>query len=311
MRDDARSTTWTSVRTFFSSTVALIEPATSAKRVSDVLRDLESGFLVSGQRAEWLEAARARWVARVREIGRTEDAFGDENMTGFLTLLGQLAASLKTESFRVEFMSPVPLVAVSSERSTSTRTMLSRRGISMYGAWRLKLLALLGFDAASEMDPSFEDRFGEDITVQAYGTETDALGFEYPRSRSRFNWESLTFQLGLYSTGSGDDDDEEEEEDEEDEDDDEYASTIDIEQSTMNELSEEVKRLRCRVENAERALNCGICLTSKRDAIIFPCMHAMYCHDCLSKHYAMRNSQNAKKCPCCRAVMTGIMRTFP
>jgi hypothetical protein len=285
------------VRTFFASTVALIEPATSAKRVSDVLRDLESGFLVAGQRQVWLERGRAEWVASVRALGRTDACIGDDNVSMYVTLLRQLAGSLKEESFRVEFVTPTPVSAdvflgtpsASEALLNSAREFLSRRGVSMYERWRMQLEALVGFNGA----PESEDELSADPFATAYGTETDALAL--PRFGIR--------RLSTSSTGEEDDDDE-------DDNDDTYFPMIDVERSTVDELCEEVKRLRSRVDNAERALNCGICLVSKRDAVIFPCMHAMYCHECVQKHFKTCSSQNAKKCPCCRTVMTGMMRMF-
>ena len=269
----------------------MIDLETSAKRVSDVLRDLESGFLVAGQRQGWLERGRAEWVASVRALGRTDACIGDENhMSVYLTLLGQLAGSLKEESFRVEFVTTTRVSAdfltatASDALLNSAREFLLRRGVSMYERWRMQLEALAGFNGA----PESEDEF-----VAAYGTETDALAL--PRFGIR--------RLSTSSIGDEDDDDD-------DDNDDTYFPMIDIERSTVDELCEEVKRLRSRVDNAERALNCGICLVSKRDAVIFPCMHAMYCHECVQKHFKMCSSQNAKKCPCCRTVMTGMMRTF-
>ncbi len=284
------------MRTFFASTVALIEPATSAKRVSDVLRDLESGFLVAGQRQVWLERGRAEWVASVRALGRTDACIGDDNVSMYVTLLRQLAGSLKEESFRVEFVTPTPVSAdvflgtpsASEALLNSAREILSRRGVSMYERWRMQLEALVGFNAA----PESEDELSADPFATAYGTETDALAL--PRFGIR--------RLSTSSTGEEDDD--------EDDNDDTYFPMIDVERSTVDELCEEVKRLRSRVDNAERALNCGICLVSKRDAVIFPCMHAMYCHECVQKHFKTCSSQNAKKCPCCRTVMTGMMRMF-
>lgn len=285
------------MRTFFASTVALIEPATSAKRVSDVLRDLESGFLVAGQRQVWLERGRAEWVASVRALGRTDACIGDDNVSMYVTLLRQLAGSLKEESFRVEFVTPTPVSAdvflgtpsASEALLNSAREFLSRRGVSMYERWRMQLEALVGFNGA----PESEDELSADPFATAYGTETDALAL--PRFGIR--------RLSTSSTGEEDDDDE-------DDNDDTYFPMIDVERSTVDELCEEVKRLRSRVDNAERALNCGICLVSKRDAVIFPCMHAMYCHECVQKHFKTCSSQNAKKCPCCRTVMTGMMRMF-
>ena len=277
--------------------MALIEPATSAKRVSDVLRDLESGFLVAGQRQVWLERGRAEWVASVRALGRTDASIGDDNVSVYVTLLGQLAGSLKEESFRVEFVTPTPVSAdvflgtpsASEALLNSAREILSRRGVSMYERWRMQLEALVGFNGA----PESEDELSADPFATAYGTETDALAL--PRFGIR--------RLSTRSTGDEDDDDD-------DDNDDTYFPMIDIERSTVDELCEEVKRLRSRVDNAERALNCGICLVSKRDAVIFPCMHAMYCHECVQKHFKTCSSQNAKKCPCCRTVMTGMMRMF-
>lgn len=277
--------------------MALIEPATSAKRVSDVLRDLESGFLVAGQRQVWLERGRAEWVASVRALGRTDACIGDDNVSMYVTLLRQLAGSLKEESFRVEFVTPTPVSAdvflgtpsASEALLNSAREFLSRRGVSMYERWRMQLEALVGFNGA----PESEDELSADPFATAYGTETDALAL--PRFGIR--------RLSTSSTGEEDDDDE-------DDNDDTYFPMIDVERSTVDELCEEVKRLRSRVDNAERALNCGICLVSKRDAVIFPCMHAMYCHECVQKHFKTCSSQNAKKCPCCRTVMTGMMRMF-
>jgi len=267
-----------------------LDSQSSAKRVSDILRDLESGFLVSHQRRSWLECERARWLLHVRQLGNVDDLeIGrDACLSVFVSLLGELAASLIPQAFRAEFLlrspSPSPSPTAVGRRRTATS---ERRGISLYQAWMLRLRALSGIDETAVFT-NMERRFSNVVT---YGTETDALpatAFRRRNSRSALDDEACDS-------------------------DDPYSTTTidgDVEQSVVEELSEEVKRLRCRVENAERALNCGICLTAKRDAVIFPCMHAMYCHECVSKHYESE-TQAARKCPCCRAQMTGVMRIFP
>lgn len=58
-----------------------------------------------------------------------------------------------------------------------------------------------------------------------------------------------------------------------------------------------------RVEAIEEARTCKICLAEPHNVVLLPCSHACYCEECVEKV-----RKTSKKCPACRAVITGTMR---
>lgn len=49
---------------------------------------------------------------------------------------------------------------------------------------------------------------------------------------------------------------------------------------------------------------CEICMSSNRDTVIMPCMHFMFCYECLSK----MQQQQQNKCPACRTPISGLLK---
>ena len=76
-------------------------------------------------------------------------------------------------------------------------------------------------------------------------------------------------------------------------------------------LRNEVESLRLKAEHAELAVHdtlCSICYTAKRDTIVAPCLHMLYCSKCIT-HVRDCQGDNAT-CPHCRVKISGVMRVF-
>jgi hypothetical protein len=57
-----------------------------------------------------------------------------------------------------------------------------------------------------------------------------------------------------------------------------------------------------------REVMCTICYSKRRDTIVMPCLHMMYCSTCVER--VQRQEGQRAKCPCCRTVLTGSTRVF-
>ena len=60
--------------------------------------------------------------------------------------------------------------------------------------------------------------------------------------------------------------------------------------------AEEIARLKNELQETKDALLCQICFVRRRDCIIFPCSHLLYCRICLAEH----KSKGDSRCPICR-----------
>lgn len=61
-------------------------------------------------------------------------------------------------------------------------------------------------------------------------------------------------------------------------------------------------------EEVKSDVECQICFTNRRDALILPCCHMLYCRSCVDRaasHAAARGQPD--RCPCCRGSIGGVL----
>lgn len=272
VRDEARSSTWPSVRTFFVAGSETIGVGGSAARAADCLRDLEAGFLITAQTDEWLENGRTEWLDIVRSLSRVESALASFSCVRlFGNLLKELGGSLLHEAFEPAF------VARDRERVISAKT-----------SWHLRI------DALTSPLPELSSL----RRVEAFNDGTDSIVRAYRHQRcSRRNRAELGLvRVDRDSTRSSDT--------LEHDSDDPYHDEIEA-------LRNEVERLRIKAELAESAVNdtlCAICYTAKRDTIVAPCLHMLYCSKCITRVCECQG--DSATCPHCRVKISGMMRVF-
>ena len=64
-----------------------------------------------------------------------------------------------------------------------------------------------------------------------------------------------------------------------------------------------------RLEAAQDELLCQICFTERRDALIMPCLHLLYCRSCVDRSSEANERRGLPdRCPCCRASIGGVLR---
>ena len=64
-----------------------------------------------------------------------------------------------------------------------------------------------------------------------------------------------------------------------------------------------------RLEAAQDELLCQICFTDRRDALIMPCLHLLYCRRCVDRSSEANERRGLPdRCPCCRASVGGVLR---
>lgn len=62
-------------------------------------------------------------------------------------------------------------------------------------------------------------------------------------------------------------------------------------------------------ETAKDAVTCQICFGAKRDALVMPCCHLLYCHLCVTRATSVaENRGQPVRCPCCRGPISGVLR---
>ena len=62
-------------------------------------------------------------------------------------------------------------------------------------------------------------------------------------------------------------------------------------------------------ENARDAVTCQICYVQRRDALVMPCCHLLYCYRCVTRASEAAEAQgHPDRCPCCRGPISGVLR---
>lgn len=293
--DTSRSSTWITVRQFFVRTVNAIDAAQPVRRVAEALRDLEASFLITSQRDAWLEGERSEWLDLVRAMSRVDqsiDRFGLLRSIGYL--LNDLAMSVKTEAYRSVFV----------RRDAD--------GVCRKTTWHMRLETILNLGVdARDTESQFE--FDAEISASAVGlvrpsqVARAALGASYDASTDALmRWQTVRRQnvenvgtlrrvIDASNLRTSDNDS-----------DDPY-SNVACAQEELISLREEVSRLRLA---REHEVLCTICYTNKRDTVVCPCLHLMYCNACISRVHEAGSEDGTARCPHCRAQMTATMRIF-
>ena len=288
MRDAARSSTWATVRAFFKNTVAPIGSSrTTVARVAVVLRDLEASFLCTAQSDAWLERERSAWLRRVREYSRVDTIVvaGDDDVIGALAgLLNELGNSLIERSFRAGFSARTPT-------SVSARTQ-----------WRARSEMLVA---------GVSTTVARDAIARFRGLNVGQMTYESNESTDMISWRQHARRFPSYPSGVVIEDEDEDEDDDDDDDDNDHLDDDDplsppevTRREELETLRDEVSRLRI---EREQEMMCTICYSKKRDTLVCPCLHLMYCHECIAR--IARGNEEAR-CPHCRCVMSGTIRCF-
>lgn len=68
----------------------------------------------------------------------------------------------------------------------------------------------------------------------------------------------------------------------------------------IESLKEENKKLQKKLEETDQELRCLICMDRARDTVIMPCLHFLFCKQCIDQH-----GKTSNQCPSCRQVTTG------
>jgi late competence protein required for DNA uptake (superfamily II DNA/RNA helicase) len=69
------------------------------------------------------------------------------------------------------------------------------------------------------------------------------------------------------------------------------------------EMQREGAEQRRQLHVYEARLKCRICFERLRDALVMPCMHFMYCHQCLVEH-----GEASRNCPACRSPISDVLQ---
>ena len=63
------------------------------------------------------------------------------------------------------------------------------------------------------------------------------------------------------------------------------------------------------LEEAQNELLCQICFTNRRDALLMPCLHLLYCSQCVDRVAREAEARGqSDRCPCCRQSVCGVLR---
>jgi hypothetical protein len=83
----------------------------------------------------------------------------------------------------------------------------------------------------------------------------------------------------------------------------------DIAPMNDTQLRAELAATRQKLEDAHDELLCQICFTERRDALIMPCLHMLYCRHCVDRTSAENERRGyPDRCPCCRESIGGVLR---
>ena len=56
--------------------------------------------------------------------------------------------------------------------------------------------------------------------------------------------------------------------------------------------------------DAEGELRCGICYEARKNCVLLPCLHHLFCAECLNTHFS---TSQARTCPVCRKGVSGVL----
>ena len=62
-------------------------------------------------------------------------------------------------------------------------------------------------------------------------------------------------------------------------------------------------------ERARDDVTCQICYARRRDALVMPCCHLLYCYRCVARASEAAEARgHPDRCPCCRGAISGVLR---
>jgi len=72
----------------------------------------------------------------------------------------------------------------------------------------------------------------------------------------------------------------------------------------VDDLRRENDDLKRRLRDAEGELRCGICYEARKNCVLLPCLHHLFCAECLNTHFS---TSQARTCPVCRKGVSGVL----
>lgn len=84
---------------------------------------------------------------------------------------------------------------------------------------------------------------------------------------------------------------------------------LELREHQITEFDQRLDQATQATEEATDAVTCQICFGAKRDALVMPCCHLLYCHRCVTRATAVaENRGQPVRCPCCRGPISGVLR---
>ena len=83
--------------------------------------------------------------------------------------------------------------------------------------------------------------------------------------------------------------------------------------ATLREMLGEARRAAASsdaaAESARDDVTCQICYARRRDALVMPCCHLLYCYHCVARASEAAEARGQPdRCPCCRGPISGVLR---
>lgn len=75
-------------------------------------------------------------------------------------------------------------------------------------------------------------------------------------------------------------------------------------QRDITDLREENEFLKGELHKVESSVQCKICYENKRNCLLMPCLHFMFCTRCMDLHF---QNNEARLCPICRKGVSGVL----
>jgi hypothetical protein len=76
--------------------------------------------------------------------------------------------------------------------------------------------------------------------------------------------------------------------------------------SGLTQLQGENEHLKGALQNLETQVQCQICYEEKRNCVLMPCLHFLFCAKCIDQHF--QASENGHRlCPICRQGVSGVL----
>ena len=74
-----------------------------------------------------------------------------------------------------------------------------------------------------------------------------------------------------------------------------------------DQLKEENLRLKTELRKVEQETRCAICYENKRNCLLMPCLHSVFCTRCVDLHFQHTTGTQARLCPLCRKGVSGVL----